>query len=618
MSKHGHGGPMGMPTARPQNIGGTLRRLMRYVGRSKAVLVLVGICLLLSSLCSVAGTYLMKPIINNYIIPADFAGLLKMLVLMGAIYLTASGCSYLYARLMVRISQRTVAQLREELFSKMQKLPLRYFDTHSHGDLMSRYTNDIETVSEAINNSLGTVVSCSLTFLGTFTMMLVLNARLTLLTVVFLLLMLLCVKAIGGRSRKNFMHQQAAVGSLNGYIEEMMSGQKVIKVFNHEAAAAEGFYRRNEECRKAGTLANAFAAVMMPLMGNLSKINYAIVCCVGGLLALGGTFDVGGLIVYLTYVKQVSQPISQIAQQVNTILAAVAGAERIFAVMEEDAEGDEGTVKLVCVTEQMEETSRRTGRWAWKRSDGSLVPWRGDVRFENVDFSYVPEKPILKKVSLYAKPGQKVAFVGSTGAGKTTITNLINRFYDIDGGIITYDGIDVREISKESLCRSLGMVLQDTQLFTGTIRENIRYGRLDATDEEVEAAARLANADGFIRHLPHGYDTQLTDNGGNLSQGERQLLNIARAAVADPPVLILDEATSSIDTRTEKLIERGMDSLMQGRTVFVIAHRLSTVRNAKAILVLESGEIIERGDHEELLALRGRYYRLCTGKAELS
>ena len=616
----GHG-PRSHGYQRPQDLRGTVKKLLHYVGRYKGLLVLVAICLLLSSVGSVASSYFLKPAINNYILPGDFAGLLKLLVLMGLVFVLSALCSYVYSRIMVRVSQRTVAALRQDLFDKLQGLPLRYFDTHQSGDLMSRFTNDIDTVSEMINNSFANVLSNSLTFLCTIGMLLYLNWALTLITFAFLGLMLLVVKVIGGRSRVSFQRQQAALGDLNGYIEEMIEGQKVIKVFNHEEAAKAGFRGLNETYRDAGTRAQAYAGAMMPAMGNLSYINYAITCCVGGLLAIR-TGDLGGLSAFLQYTKQVSQPITQISQQVNTILSAVAGAERVFEIMEAEPEVDDGKVTLERVKENpdgtLTEANYDTGAWAWKKPDGSLVPLRGDVRFDHVVFGYDDRKIILHDISLFAKPGQKIAFVGSTGAGKTTITSLINRFYEIQSGTITYDGINVRDIQKDSLRRSLGVVLQDTHLFTGTVADNIRYGRLDATDEEVEAAARLAGADGFIRHLPDGYQTVLTSEGGSLSQGERQLLNIARAACANPPVLILDEATSSIDTRTEKLIEKGMDRLMAGRTVFVIAHRLSTVRNSKAIMVLEQGSIIERGDHEDLLAQHGRYYQLYTGQAELA
>ena len=617
---HGPGGPGG-GFRKPKNIRSTLGKLMRYLGRYKLHLALVAALLVVSSACTVGGSYLIRPLINDYILPGDFPGLARMLAIMALVYVLGAVCSYGYSRIMVQIAQTTMANIRADLFSRMQDLPLKFFDTHTHGELMSRYTNDIETVSEALNNSFGSLISCTLTFTGTIVMMLVLSPALTLVTFATLAVMLGVVKTIGSRSRRYFAGQQKALGEVNGYIEEMIEGQKVIKVFNHEPEAQAGFQRRNEAYRDAATRAQIFSGMMMPAMGNLNYINYAVTCCGGGLLAIRNG-DLGGLAAFLQYSRQVGQPITQISQQVNTILSAVAGAERIFEIMETPTETDEGKVRLVRAAEDeagtLTRVHRDTNAWAWLKPDGALVPLRGDVRFDHVVFGYDEGRTILHDVSLFAKPGQKIAFVGSTGAGKTTITSLINRFYEIQGGTITYDGIDIRDIAKESLRRSLGVVLQDTHLFTGTVADNIRYGRLEATDQEVEAAAKLAGADGFIRHLPQGYQTVLSGGGSSLSQGERQLLNIARAACANPPVLILDEATSSIDTRTEKLIEKGMDRLMAGRTVFVIAHRLSTVRNARAIMVLEQGEIIERGDHDDLLAQKGRYYQLYTGLAELA
>ena len=622
--RRGPGGPGGQGHGyqKPKNMRKTIGTLMGYIGRSRWLLVVVAVCLVLNSICTIGGSYLLKPLIDECIVPGDYPRLVRTLALMAAVYICAALLSFTYARLMVHISQKTTHAIRRDLFAKMQDLPLSYFDSHTHGELMSRYTNDIETITEILNNGLVNLCSGVLTFVGVVCVMLYMSPMLFLVTVFSLLLMLGVIMTVGKRSRRYFMAQQRDLGVINGYIEEMIEGQKVIKVFNHEAKAKDGFRARNENYRRSATNAQSFAGSMMPAMGNISHINYALTSCVGALLAIAVGLDLGTLMAYLQYTRQVSQPISQVSQQVNNLLAAIAGAERVFEVMETAPEIDQGKTTLVHVSRApdggLTETAGRSDGWAWKKPDGTLTPLRGDVRFHDVVFSYVPEKTVLHGISLYAKPGQKIAFVGSTGAGKTTITNLINRFYEIDSGLITYDGIDVREIGKESLRRSLGIVLQDTHLFTGTIADNIRYGKLDATDEEVRAAARLANADTFIRHLPKGYDTVLTDDGGNLSQGERQLLAIARAAVADPPVLILDEATSSIDTRTEKLIEKGMDQLMADRTVFVIAHRLSTVRNSQAIMVLEQGEIIERGDHDDLIAQGGKYYQLYTGQAELS
>ena len=620
--RHGPGGGPGPRGGfrKPKDLKGTIRKLFGYLGRYKAHLCLVVVLLILSSACTVGGSFLLKPLINDYIVPGDFPGLARMLCFMAMVYATGALCSFGYARIMVHVSQNTVARIRAVLFDKMQELPLKFFDTHTHGELMSRFTNDIETVAEALNNSFGSLVSNTLNFAGTILMRQVLSPALTLVTFGMMAVMLVVVKAIGGRSRRYFAAQQKTLGEVNGYIEEMIEGQKVIKVFNHEPEAKAGFNSRNTANRDAAINAHTYAGAMMPAMGNLGYVNYALTCCIGALLAIRSG-DLGGLAAFLQYSRQVSQPITQISQQMNTILSAVAGAERIFEVMETEPEVDEGKVKLVRVTEDrfgnLAEASFDTGAWAWKKPEGELVPLRGDVRFDHVVFGYDEGRTVLHDISLYAKPGQKIAFVGSTGAGKTTITNLFYLFYEFQGGTITYDGIDVREIEKDSLRRSLGVVLQDTHLFTGTVADNIRYGRLDATDEEVEAAAQLAGADAFIRQLPQGYQTMLSGDGGNLSQGERQLLNIARAACGNPPVLILDEATSSIDTRTEKIIERGMDALMSGRTVFVIAHRLSTVRNSQAIMVLEQGEIIERGDHDDLIAQSGRYYQLYTGQMEL-
>ncbi len=622
MAKHG---PGRHNFQKPKDIKKTLAFLMKYVNKYKVLLVFVLICMFMSSFAMIAGSYFLKPIINDYIIPGNFSGLIKMLMLLGAIYLIGALSSYTYARIMVHISQNAVAQMRRDLFHKMQDLPLKYFDTHSHGDLMSRYTNDIDTISEAINNSLAGVISNIIMFFGVLIMMIVLSPMLTLLTGVMIALILFTAQLIGKKSKYYFSLQQKKLGLVNGYIEEIMEGQKVVKVFSYEDKAINEFSKRNEELRVAATNAHTFAGMMMPALGNLSYANYALTSSVGGIMAIAGMLDIGTLVSFLQYSRQVSHPITHMSQQMNTILSALAGAERILEVMEEKEEIDEGKVTLkrveICKNQSFKPTEKKTGCWAWEVTNESgekrLVPLKGDVRFENVVFGYNEEKVVLKNISLFAKPGQKIAFVGSTGAGKTTITNLINRFYEIQSGKITYDGINIKDIKKDSLRQSLGIVLQDTHLFTGTVADNIRYGRLDATDEEIIAAAKLANAHTFIKHLPQGYDTMLTADGANLSQGQRQLLSIARAAVADPPVLILDEATSSIDTRTEKLIEEGMDKLMENRTVFVIAHRLSTIRNSKAIMVLEQGEIIERGSHDELIEKKGRYYRLYTGQFEL-
>ena len=600
-----------------------MRHLMHYLGGHKWMFLLVALLVLISTGANILGTYLLKPVINRFILPGDVKGLLTAVVGMGILYLCGVAATFGYNQLMVMTAQKVIKEIRHDLFAHVQKLPLKYFDAHTHGELMSRFTNDVDTVQEAMNSSFAMLIQSFLMLVGTISMMLVLSVRLTLIVVVFLLLMAAFIKFNGSRSRKYFTRQQEEIGKINGFVEEMAAGQKVEKVFNHEKVDFKKFCELNETLRRESTNALTFAGMMIPTIVSLSFVNYAVSACVGGLFALSGLLDIGSLSSYLVYVRQSAMPMNQFTQQVNFLLAALSGAERIFQMMEEEPEIDEGMVTLSNVKEEngiLTECEEKTGIYAWKEQrDGRtvLTPLTGDVRFENVVFSYVKGKTILNGISLYAKPGQKIAFVGSTGAGKTTIVNLINRFYEIESGTITYDGIDIRHIRKDDLRRSLAMVIQDTHLFTGTIADNIRYGNLDVTDEEVTEAARIANADSFIRKLPLGYETMLYGDGSNLSQGQRQLLAIARAAAAKPPVLVLDEATSSIDTRTERLIEKGMDAIMEGRTVFVIAHRLSTVRNSKAIMVLEKGEIIERGDHEELPEQRGRYYQLYTGQFEL-
>ena len=593
---------------RPKNTKKALAELFRYMGYHKWLLLVVAVLVFISTGANVAGTYLLKPVINQFILPGDIRGLICALTGMGIMYLCGALSTFGYNRLMVKTSQKVAADIRRDLFAHVQKLPLKYFDDHTHGELMSRFTNDVDTVQEALNNSFTMVIQSSLTLTGTVVMLLVLNVYMSLIVIVFLCIMFIFIKWNGRRSKEYYDRQQAYLADINGFVEEMAAGQKVEKVFNHEEEDLKVFREKNEALRKASTKALGYSGMMVPSIVSLSYANYAVSACAGGLLVIAGLMDLGSLAAYLVYVRQSAMPLNQFTQQVNFILSALAGAERIFEMMHEEPEIDEGKVRLV-----------RTGKteYAWQDEKGEQTPLRGDVRFENVTFGYVPGKKVLDRISLYAKPGQKIAFVGSTGAGKTTIINLINRFYEIQGGRILYDGIDIREIRKDDLRRSLAMVIQDTHLFTGTITDNIRYGNLAAADDEVEEAARLANADSFIRRLPDGYRTMLYSDGSNLSQGQRQLLAIARAAVAHPPVLILDEATSSIDTRTERLIEKGMDAIMEGRTVFVIAHRLSTVRNSKAIMVLEHGTIIERGDHEELLEHKGRYYQLYTGMYEL-
>lgn len=605
---------------RPENMQHTLRIFVSYLGRHKFMLLIVSILVTVSALANLLGTYMIRPVVNN-LANGDLHSLAIGVLVAAGIFAIGALAAWGYSQTMVKAAQQVVFDIRRDLFAHMQTLPLRFFDQKRHGDIMSLFTNDIDTIADALNNSFAMAIQSFIQMIGTLVILYILNWKLSLIVTVCYGIMFWYMKFSGAKSKVFYAKQQQSLGELDGYIEEMVSGQKVVKVFNHEQASLQEFLEKNEKLRKEGTGAQSYAATMVPVVVSISYINYAIVAVLGGILAMRGMADVGSLASYLVFVRQAALPINQFTQQSNFLLSALAGAERVFDVMNLEPEVDEGDVTLVNVRKEngiLKECQEKTGKWAWRSKDGELTMLRGDVRFENVDFGYTKEHMILKNISLYAKPGQKIAFVGSTGAGKTTITNLINRFYDVQGGTVVYDGIDVRKIKKDALRHSLGIVLQDTHLFTGTVADNIRFGKLDETQEEIERAARIANAHSFIRRLPDGYDTMVTADGANLSQGQRQLLAIARAAVADPPVLILDEATSSVDTRTEELIEKGMDQLMEGRTVFVIAHRLSTVRNANAIMVLEQGKIVERGDHAELLEQKGKYYQLYHGMFELS
>ena len=616
--------------AKPKNAGRTILRVLSYLKEYKFRFIIVLICILIGSVAGVIGSLFIEHLIDNYIVPLvgqtnpDFTGMITAILVMAGIYLAGVVSTFLYTRLMAVISQGILKKVRDQMFSKMQALPVRFFDTHSFGDVMSRYTNDTDTLRQMISQSVPQMFSSIITIIAVFFAMISISIPLTVMVLIIVAVMLYLTKKIGGASAKSFVRQQKSLGEINGYIEEIITGQKVVQVFTRERAVSDEFDTLNDELCSHATRANTFGNIFMPIMGNIGNIQFVLIAVVGGFMAIYGNWiTLGEIAAFLMLSRSFSQPISQVSQQVSSVVMALAGAERIFEVLDEAPEADEGTVRLVNAKEvagEIVETEEETNMWAWRREENGIVTYakmEGEVVFEDVTFSYVEGKTVLHNISLWAKPGQKVALVGSTGAGKTTITNLINRFYDIEEGKIRYDGINIREIRKSDLRYSLGIVLQDVNLFTGTIMENIRYGKLNATDEEVYAAARLANADDFIRRLPEGYQTVIAGDGSSLSQGQRQLLSIARAAIANPPVMILDEATSSIDTRTEAIVQAGMDSLMKGRTVFVIAHRLSTVRNADVILVIEGGRIIERGNHAELLEKKGRYYQLYTGAFEL-
>ena len=629
----GRRGPRG-PVQKPKNAKGTIFRLLGYILKQKWLFIgMLGFAAI-NSIATVSASLFIEPIIDDYLTPLVgqkfegelVGGLLKTMAIMACVFLGGALASFGQSKCSVWLTQRTLNTLRKDLFDALSDLPISYFDSRPNGEIMSRFTNDVETLRMFISQGLTQFISSGIMIIGSFVIMLSFSWQMTLIVIAMVFVMAFITKTLGKKSAHYFKKQQEDLGAVNGYIEEIIEGQKVVKVFNHEEEVVSHFGDINEKLRKASTSANTFASMLGPIMNNLSHITYAITAATGGLLALKGAMTPGAIVAFLQYIRSFTQPISSITQQFNNALMALAGAERIFAIIDEKPEIDEGYVVLVNAeydeNGEISETEKRTGIWAWKHThgDGTVTYTRlaGDIVFENVTFSYDGKKVVLDDISLYAKPGQKIAFVGSTGAGKTTITNLINRFYEIDKGKIRYDGINIQKIKKDDLRRSLGIVLQDTHLFTGTIEDNIRYGNLNATHEQIVEAAKIANAHSFISNLPDGYDTMLTGDGSNLSQGQRQLISIARAAVADPPVLILDEATSSIDTRTEKQIEKGMDSLMEGRTVFVIAHRLSTVRNAKAIMVLEHGKIIERGDHDDLIEQKGKYYQLYTGSFELS